>query len=440
MNKKYVLKTAAETSVFTIDYRKELNPSQHEVVTEADGPCLVLAGAGSGKTRTLIYRVAYLLEKGVRPEEILLVTFTNKAAQEMRNRVELLLKTKAKGLWCGTFHHIGNRTLRMYGRHIGLNEAFSILDEEDGRDLIKVCMKSLDTRSLEGRFPKPAVVQSILSFAVNAKKKVAEVVTKQYPYFSQFIGQFERIKALYEEKKRKTHNLDYDDLLVKWIGLLDSSSEVRDRLTRQFRFCLVDEYQDTNRLQHEVIRILSGHHRNLLVVGDDAQSIYSFRAAEVQNILRFPEDHANARIFKLETNYRSTRPILELANHSIKHNVHQFPKTLKSVQPDGSSPQYVRVRDTRQEAAFVVQRILEFTEAGIELGDIAVLFRAHYHAAEIEMELAKRGIAYIVRGGVRFFEQAHVKDVLAYLRILMNPMDEIAWIRVLTLQPGIGPA
>lgn len=440
MNKKYVLKSASEPLSFTIDYRQELNPSQYEVATQADGPCLVLAGAGSGKTRTLIYRVAFLLEKGVRPEEILLVTFTNKAAQEMRNRVELLLKAKAKGLWCGTFHHIGNRTLRMYGRHIGLSEDFGILDGEDSRDLVKACVKSLDVRTLEGRFPKPGVVQSILSFAVNAKKSVTEVVTRNYPYLSQCVREFERIKTLYEEKKRKTNNLDYDDLLVKWIELLQRSPEVRDKLSRQFRYCLVDEYQDTNRLQHEAIQLLSGHHKNLLVVGDDAQSIYSFRAAEVQNILRFPEDYANSRIFKLETNYRSTRPILELANQSIQNNVHQFPKTLKSVQPDGSQPQYVRVRDTRQEAAFVAQRILEFTEAGLELGQIAVLFRAHYQAAEIEMELAKRGIAYIVRGGVRFFEQAHVKDVLAYLRIVMNPLDEIAWIRALTLQPGIGPA
>ncbi len=440
MNKKYVLKTASESPSFTIDYRQELNPSQYEVATQADGPCLVLAGAGSGKTRTLIYRVAYLLEKGVRPEEILLVTFTNKAAQEMRNRVELLLKAKAKGLWCGTFHHIGNRTLRMYGRHIGLSEDFGILDGEDSRDLVKTCVKALEVRTLEGRFPKPGVVQSILSFAVNAKKSVADVVTRNYPYLSQFIREFERIQTLYEEKKRKTNNLDYDDLLVKWIELLQKSPEVREKLSRQFRYCLVDEYQDTNRLQHGVIHILSGHHKNLLVVGDDAQSIYSFRAADVQNILRFPEDYANARIFKLETNYRSTKPILDLANHSIKNNAHQFPKTLKSVQPDGSQPQYVRVRDTRQEAAFVAQRIVEFTEAGLELGQMAVLFRAHYQAAEIEMELSKRGIAYIVRGGIRFFEQAHVKDVLAYLRIVMNPLDEIAWIRTLTLNPGIGPA
>lgn len=439
MNKKYVLKTTPlAVGHFSIDYSKELNPAQHEVVTEAEGPCLVLAGAGSGKTRTLIYRVAYLLERGIRPEEILLVTFTNKAAQEMRNRVEILLKTKSKGLWCGTFHHIGNRTLRMYAKAAGLSDDFGILDEEDSRDLVKACVKSLGIHPAEARFPKPGVVQSVLSFSVNAKKTVAEVVARHYPYLAPFIREFEAIKRLYDDKKKKTNNLDYDDLLVKWIDLLKNSDTVREKLTRQFRYCLVDEYQDTNKLQHELIRILSSHHGNVLVVGDDAQSIYSFRAAEIKNILDFPEHHKNARIFKLETNYRSTRSILDLANESIKHNIHQFPKTLRSVHGEGQKPQFVKVRDTRQEAAFVAQRILEFKRADVDLSQMAVLFRAHYQAAELEMELARRGIPYVVRGGVRFFEQAHIKDALSFLKILQNPADEIAWTRALTLQPGIG--
>ncbi len=438
MTKKYVLKSGHHAAQFTIDYKKELNPAQHAVVMDADGHCLVLAGAGSGKTRTLIYRVAYLLEKGVRPEEILLVTFTNKAAQEMRNRVETLLETKAKGLWCGTFHHIGNRTLRMYAKHIGLGEDFGILDEEDSRGLVKACVKSLDTGSLEARVPKPGVVHSILSFSVNAKKPVGDVILRHYPYFANLIPLFEKTKLLYEEKKKKTNNLDYDDLLLKWIQLLRASDAVRERLTQQFRYCLVDEYQDTNRLQHELIGILSSHHRNLLVVGDDAQSIYSFRAAEIKNILDFPGTYQDAKIFKLETNYRSTRSILDLANESIKRNVHQFPKTLKSVHGSGMTPQFVRLRDGRQEASFVAQRVLELKVSGLELSQIAVLFRAHYQAAELEMELAKRGIPYVVRGGIRFFEQAHIKDVLGFLKILLNPTDEISWARALTLQPGIG--
>lgn len=438
MSKKYILKTPDLPAQFTIDYEKELNPSQYDVVTKAEGACLVLAGAGSGKTRTLIYRVSYLLEKGARPEEVLLVTFTNKAAQEMRTRVEILLKTKAKGLWCGTFHHIGNRLLRMYGRAIGLSEDFGILDEEDSRDLIKTCVKSLNIQAVGTRFPKPGIVHSILSFSVNAKRSIADVVASHYAYLTQFTRDFEKIKTLYDDKKRRTNNLDYDDLLTRWIELLQKSPEIRDRLTRQFRFIMVDEYQDTNRIQHELINILSSHHKQVLVVGDDAQSIYSFRAADVKNILDFPEHYEKTKVFKLETNYRSVKPILELANESIKHNVHQFPKTLQSVKKDGSTPQFVRVRDNRQEAAFVAQRILELAESGMELSEIAVLFRARYQAADLEMELAKHGLAYVIRGGVRFFEQAHVKDVLSYLKILQNPLDEISWVRALTMQPGIG--
>ncbi|OIO37792.1 MAG: ATP-dependent DNA helicase [Candidatus Omnitrophica bacterium CG07_land_8_20_14_0_80_50_8] len=439
MTKTYLLKTAPSTHAFSIDYKSALNDSQLKVVTKAEGPCLVLAGAGSGKTRTLIYRVAYLLEKGVRPEEILFCTFTNKAADEMKNRINILLKTQSKGLWCGTFHHIGNRMLRMYADQIGLNRDFGILDDEDGRDLVKACVKSLHKDPVEARLPKPGVIQSILSFSVNAKRSIADVVGAGYPYLSQSIGDFEKIKSLYDEKKRKTNHLDYDDLLLRWIELLKVSHETRERFAAQFRYCLVDEYQDTNRLQHELIRILSARHKNILVVGDDAQSIYSFRAAEIKNILDFPEQYAHTKIFKLETNYRSTRSILDLANDSIKHNVRQFPKTLKSVHGPGVLPQLVTVRDGRQEAAFVTQRITELKESGVELSQIAVLFRAHYQAAELEMELAKQGMPYIIRGGIRFFEQAHIKDVLSFLKILINPQDEISWNRALTLQPGIGP-
>ncbi len=438
MQKKYVLKSAPVTEAFTLDYKNELNASQHEVVTQAEGACLVLAGAGSGKTRTLIYRVAYLLEKGVRPEEILLVTFTNKAANEMRHRVELLLKTKANGLWCGTFHHIGNRILRTHGQVIGLSNDFGILDEEDSCDLLKTCIKSAQSHVSGVKFPKPSVLRSVLSFSVNAQKKVSDTIGQQYAHLSPFARDFELIQKIYVEKKKKTNNLDYDDLLLRWAELLTESQEVRAQLSQRFRYCLVDEYQDTNRLQHTVIGLLSAHHRNVLVVGDDAQSIYSFRAADVKNILDFPKDYPQARIFKLETNYRSTTSILDLANHSIQHNTRQFSKKLKSVHGQGPKPQLVRVRDARQEAAFVAQRILEMEESGIDFSEIAVLFRAHYLAAELELELAKQGVEYIVRGGVRFFEQAHIKDVLAYLRILANPLDEIAWIRALTLQSGIG--
>ncbi len=436
--KKYRLNSDAGTASFKIAYAEELNPSQYAVVTSGEGPSLVLAGAGSGKTRTLIYRVAYLLEKGVRPEEILLVTFTNKAAQEMRKRIELLLKSETRGLWCGTFHHVGNRILRMYGQAAGLPPDFGILDDEDSRDLVKNCLRALELKSSGAGFPKPGVVQSILSYAVNAKKSLEDAIFSHSPYLSQWTREFQKIQALYEEKKRKTNNLDYDDLLVRWIELLQKSPAVRERLTRQFRHLMVDEYQDTNRLQHELIRILSTHHRNVLVVGDDAQSIYSFRAAEIKNILEFPDDFPGTQTFKLETNYRSSDGILELANASIRNNVHQFPKTLKGVKGAGVAPAYVRVRDGRQEARFVAQRVLEFRDGGVRFPEIAVLFRARFQAAELELELAKRGVPYVIRGGVRFFEQAHIKDVVAFLRILVNPLDEISWTRALLLQNGVG--
>jgi len=439
LSKKYVLKNEAAPGALSIDYQKELNHSQWEVVRGAEGPSLVLAGAGSGKTRTLVYRVAYLLEQGVRPEEILLVTFTNKAAQEMRHRVETLLQTKAKGLWCGTFHHVANRLLRQWGKPLGLEPDFGILDEEDSRDLLKACLKSMEHEAGSGaRLPKPAVMQALLSFSANAQMSVAQTVAQNYAYLSPYTPFFEKLQRIYIDRKRKTKSLDYDDLLLGWLELLRRSETVRRNLTERFRYCLVDEYQDTNRLQHQIMMILSEKHRNLLVVGDDAQSIYSFRAATIRNILDFPKDFPDCRTFRLDTNYRSTGSILALANHSIGQNREQFPKKLKSMRETGQAPQLVRVRDARQQAEFIVQRILELRSEGKDLSEIAVLFRAHYQAAELELELAKRGIDYLVRGGVRFFEQAHIKDVLAYLRIVANPLDELAWIRALMLQAGIG--
>lgn len=442
MSQKYILKNndLFDVSTSSLQYQKELNESQWEVVSKADGPSLVLAGAGSGKTRTLIYRVAYLLDKGVRPDEILLVTFTNKAAQEMKSRIELLLKGHAKGLWCGTFHHIANRLLHQYGSQLGLRADFGILDDEDSRDIVKHCVKTIEPTLGGVRLPKAAAIQTILSFSVSSGRSIQDTVTKQYPHFASFVPVFEKIKKLYEDKKKKTGNLDYDDLLTQWLALIRPGGPAHEALTQKFRYCLVDEFQDTNRLQSEIVQVLAMKHRNLLVVGDDAQSIYSFRAADIHNILGFPKKYPDAKIFHLDTNYRSSRSILELANASIKNNLQQFPKKLKSVHEDGERPQLVRVRDWRQEAQFISQRLSEFREAGVDYSEMAVLFRAHYQAAELELELSKKGVPYIVRGGVRFFEQAHIKDALSYLRIISNPMDELAWIRALTLEPGLGPA
>jgi len=437
--KKYILHETESGIKTHVDFRGDLNDQQYDVVTKAEGPCLVLAGAGSGKTRTLIYRLAYLLEKGIPPRNILLMTFTNKAAHQMRDRTEMLLKYKPKGLWSGTFHHVGNRSLRMYAEAVGYRKDFSILDQHDSKDLIKACMKGAKDRVSQERFPKPSVVQSIISLSVNTKRTIEDVLDEKYPYFCQFAKEISGIKELYDKKKKASNSMDYVDLLFNWKVLLETVPAARKRFTGQFRYILVDEYQDTNFLQGDIIDMLAEGSRNVLAVGDDAQAIYSFRGARVDNILQFPERFTDARIFRLETNYRSTPEILDLANDSLKYNENQFSKELRAVNGSLEKPALVEVKDLYAQASFVAQRVLEMREEGLEIKDIAVLFRAHYQAAELEMELVKRGIPYVVRGGIRFFEQAHIKDVIAYLRIVANPTDEISWMRALTLCPGIGP-
>ena len=437
--KKYILHDAAGKVETHIDFKGNLNQQQYDVVTKAEGPALVLAGAGSGKTRTLIYRLAYLLERGVPAENILLMTFTNKAAREMADRTEMLLKYRPKGLWSGTFHHVGNRTLRMHAPSLDFGRDFGILDQNDSRDLIKTCMKKMGAHAKEEKFPKASVVQAIISFSVNTGEKIEDILEVRYPYFSKFANEIEKIKNIYTTKKKESNNMDYDDLLSKWKWLLKNVPEVRKKFSDQFQYIMVDEYQDTNMLQADIVDMLGETHRNILAVGDDAQSIYSFRGARVENILRFPKRFTDAKIYKLETNYRSTPEILGLANSSLKNNNDQFKKELKAVNPSLGRPALVEVKDLYSQAKFIAQRVLEMREEGTSLEDIAVLFRAHYQSAELEMELVKRDIPYIVRGGIRFFEQAHIKDVLSYMKILINPMDEIAWIRALTLCPGIGP-
>ncbi|MBI4335112.1 MAG: UvrD-helicase domain-containing protein, partial [Candidatus Omnitrophica bacterium] len=441
MTKKYLLKDSPSPSRnLSIDYAKELNSEQLRVVYEGDGPVLVLAGAGSGKTRTLVYRVAYLIEKGIRPENILLVTFTNKAAAEMMHRVEILLKERPHGLHAGTFHHIGNMTLRRYAKSLGYERDFAIFDEEDSRTLIKSCMDNLNITTSERRFPKSNVVNAIISYAANSRQKVADVIVSKYPYFLEAINEIERIAGLYQRRKKNSNSMDYDDLLIKWAELIKTDAQAREHYTTQFQYILVDEYQDTNKIQHEIVNALAVRHKNILVVGDDAQSIYSFRAAEIQNILDFPKVYPDCKTHKLEVNYRSTPEILHLANLSISNNRNQYPKNLKSIAKPFEKPALVHLRDERAQSSFIVQRILELKGEGLSLNQIAILFRARYHAAELELELLKRSIPYILRGGVRFFEQAHIKDVVSYLRIMQNVKDEVSWRRVLLMQRGIGKA
>lgn len=436
--KKYILKQPKERISTKIEYAKHLNPEQLKVVMNADGPCLVLAGAGSGKTRTLIYRVAYILEKGIRPNNILLATFTNKAARQMKDRVEILLKKHVKDLWCGTFHHIGNRILRMYGAQIGIKADYNIMDEEDARTLIKASIRELRINTKEKFFPAPRVIQSIISYSRNTQGNISNVINTYYPEFLELIEDIKAIYFLYTKKKTSSNNLDYDDLLTETLRLLNQSQMARERFTRQFENILVDEYQDTNKLQFKILKILSEYHKNILAVGDDAQSIYAFRGATIDNILNFHKEFPKTKIFKLQTNYRSSQNILDLANNSINFNRQQYEKNLKSVKDKGERPILINVKDLREQSAFVIQRVSELHDTGYDLQKIAVLFRAHYQSAELEMELLKRNIPYIIRGGIRFFEQAHIKDALSYLRIVQNPLDEIAWTRALSLEKGIG--
>lgn len=424
----------------TIDFQHELNEEQYRVVTQGDGPCLVLAGAGSGKTRTIVYRVAYLLEQGVRPEEILLVTFTNKAAAEMRQRVSQVTRGAVDLPWSGTFHHIAFRLLRQYAPLLGYKSTFSILDSEDSVDLLKLCLKQEGVDRYARRFPAAKTVQHVISYARNASMSIESLIEEKYPEWQDIASVFVRIAADYDKRKRAAEAMDFDDLLFNMHLLLLQSQTVRDRCTKQFRYVMVDEYQDTNKLQAAIVRLFSAYHHNLLVVGDDAQSIYSFRAADIQNILSFETMYPNARIFRLETNYRSTPDILAVANHVIAKNVEQYQKALRSVKPAYTRPEIHPFTDQQEEAVFIAKRMLELRDEGVPLSRMAVLFRAAFHSQALEVELVKRDIPYEYRGGVRFFERAHIKDVLAYVRVFVNPYDTIAWSRVLTMQTGIGPA
>ncbi|MCM8811829.1 MAG: ATP-dependent helicase [Candidatus Omnitrophica bacterium] len=438
MEKRYSLTQAVQTPAKKIAYEEALNEEQFRVVTAGGGPTLVLAGPGSGKTRTLTYRVSYLIQKEIQPRNILLVTFTVKAAREMLDRVEKILGYRPDGLWGGTFHHIGNMILRQHPKSMGRTSAFGILDEEDAKDLITACMNDLKLSTTKTRFPQANVLESIFSLAVNTCRTLEDVVSDCYSQFTDLIPAIERIWAGYKERKRRANVLDYDDLLTELLSLLRNNPKAGQGYSKQFQYVLVDEYQDTNRLQLELIKEFSRVHGNILAVGDDAQSIYAFRGAEVKNLLEFPTIFPGTTIYRLETNYRSTPEILRLANASIQFNSKQFPKELHAVKGPGEIPALVPLADARQQAAFVAQRVLELREEGIPLQEIAVLFRARFQSAELELELAKRNIPYLVRGGVRFFEQAHIKDILAHLKILVNPQDEMAWQRTLQIQEGIG--
>ena len=429
-----------------IDYAAELNPQQLAAVQAPPGPALVIAGAGSGKTRTLTYRVAYLLENGISPSNILLLTFTNKAAREMLERVETLLPDRTAGLWSGTFHSIGNRILRRHAEAAGYRSGFSIMDREDQSEMLSAVLASMgiDTKKSkdipkEKRFPKAEVVADILSFSINTGLPLEEVLAQKYPHFLEYQEQIEAVEREYAKRKKSANALDFDDLLVQPLRLLERDEEIAKFFRAQFQFILVDEYQDTNRLQAEFIDILARDHKNVMVVGDDAQSIYSWRGANFQNILQFPKRYPGAVVYKIETNYRSIPEVLNVANAAIAANLRQFEKQLQPARgSSGVKPALVALENSNDQARFIAQRIAELHENGVGLDQMAVLYRAHYHSMELQMELTRSGVPFSITSGLRFFEQAHVKDVAAFLKFVVNPHDEVAFKRMVRLLDGVG--
>lgn len=421
-----------------IDYDRELNEQQHEVVMEAGGPLLVIAGAGSGKTRTLTFRVARLIECGVRQEKILLATFTNKAARSMLARVNQLIAQDIDRLWGGTFHHIAHRILRANAGLLGYERNFTIMDSEDARQLMNTCLSDAAIKTGGDKFPRADVLRDIVSLAVNTESSCEQVIFGRYPFFFHQLEQIRSVIEAYQRRKLALNIMDFDDLLLNCRKLLVEHPEVLRAFAGRFEHILVDEYQDTNIIQADMMDLLASTYRNLMVVGDDSQSIYSFRGAHFANIMKFPEKYPDCRIFKLETNYRSTPEILNLANLIIINNQQQYRKELRAVRGRGIRPVLVPARNVLQQADFVCQRMLELMREGIHLHEMAVLYRAHYHSMELQMEMTRRGIPFEIRSGIRFFEQAHIKDITSFMRIVMNPLDELAWRRILGLYPGVG--
>jgi len=422
-----------------IDYKKELNPAQLEAVESINGPYLVIAGAGSGKTRVLVHRVAHLVEKGVKPDEILLLTFTRRAAEEMLRRASLLLDERCKHVSGGTFHSFANMILRKYAKLLGMNNNFTILDRADAEDAVNLVRMQLGFHKSEKRFPRKHAILEVISKSVNKSEDIQDVLYDEYPQFIEFIDQIKKIRDEYRKYKLQKSLLDYDDLLVFLKNLLSKHEDVRLALAAKYKYIMVDEYQDTDKLQAHIVCLLAADHANIMVVGDDAQSIYSFRGANFKNIMDFPKIFKGTKIITLEENYRSTQPILNLTNAVIAQAKEKFEKNLYTKKKEGNLPVFIDCPDENSQSTFVADKILEFREEGVPLNEMAVLFRSGWHSNDLEIELASRNIPFVKYGGQKFVEAAHIKDLLSYLRIAYNISDQVSWLRALLLIPGIGP-
>jgi DNA helicase-2/ATP-dependent DNA helicase PcrA len=420
-----------------LDLDKELNSEQKNAVQAPDGPVLVIAAAGTGKTRTLTYRVAHLIERGIPANRILLLTFTNRAAGEMMERARMLVGSKVSGLWGGTFHSVANRILRQHGNLLGYKPDYIIFDQDDAQRIIKNCSDELNLSSKH--FPKPNVLQSLFSLALNKGIPVEDLATSRFACHDINIDDIMKVYTMFGTRKKEINGMDFDDLLTNVLLLFQEHEALCSHYQEHFRHVLVDEYQDTNAIQGAWVDMLAGRHQNLLVVGDDFQSIYSWRGANFRNIITFPERYPDAQVFKLETNYRSTPDILEIANKCIEGNPEQFQKVLRAMRKPHLMPKLINMRNGYEQASYIINKIHRLRETGYKFGDIAILYRSHFHAMELQMELNRSRINYSITSGIRFFEQAHIKDVCAIARITGNAADELSFRRILGFLPGVGP-
>lgn len=435
-----VLKSVATSAARStkVDYENALNQAQYKAVTTTEGPLLIVAGAGTGKTRTLVYRVARLVETGVRPESVLLLTFTRRAAGSMLARAAALADERCQRVSGGTFHSLAYSVLRKHSELAGVARSLSVLDQGDTEDLIELLRRQMGLTGKDRRFPRKRTIGAIFSMAVNKLIPIEEVLEGQYPQYIDEQEELEKLFAEFERYKRDRHLLSYDDLLLRLRDALEGSDELRDKLSKQYGYLMVDEYQDTNKLQAQIVRLIGGAHGNVAVVGDECQSIYSFRGASFHNMIEFPDLFPGAQVIKLEENFRSTQPVLDLANALIRDAKEGYAKSLYSQSTDGPLPMLVSTSDENEQSRFVAQRIEELREDGVPFSEIAVLFRASAHSFDLEIELAKHGIPFRKYGGIRFAESAHIKDVLAFLRVVVNPSDTLSWRRALKLVENVG--
>jgi len=424
---------------YKIPYQKNLNKMQYMVATTINGPLLVIAGAGSGKTHTVVYRVSYLLENGIPPEKILLLTFTRRASNEMIRRVNNLLQNQmATKVMAGTFHAFSNHILRAYAGMLGIPASFTIIDTSDAEDIIDLIRQEMKFEKKSRAFPRKGKVNSIISKSRNCHKSIKDVILDEYITLAEFIEDIEVIAKAYKGFKRGNNIFDYDDLLEFLRDALRDNHAFRHRLQALYHYIMVDEFQDTNRMQKEIVDLLAKKHKNVMVVGDDSQSIYAFRGANFENILRFPETYPSCKVVKLEQNYRSNQDILNFTNNIANSAIIGYQKSLFSRNNNPNKPIIGRFYSQEEEAEYIVQMILQQREKGIPLNKISVLYRSTFHGSFIQAELLAHGLPFIVIGGIRFIERRHIKDIIAYLRILLNPLDAVSWNRVLKLLPGVG--